>query len=120
MIKENELRVGGTYMLPSGYNRLPSGEVTLSAQEMAFIFEVGCFDEINPILLTEEWLIRFGFKKCGELYIKNQIEIWYNEPTKRFYHTEQNIGVNTNYVHQLQNLYFALTWEELESSADLK
>jgi len=63
--------------------------------------------------LTEEWLVEFGFKKVGELYIKNQIEIWYNEPTKRFYHSEQNIGVNTNHIHQLQNLYFALTNQEL-------
>jgi hypothetical protein len=73
-------------------------------------------EEIEPIPLTEEWLLKFGFHldsyKNFEL---NNINInrlnfkltifedddWYDIPIK------------TKYVHQLQNLYFALTGEEL-------
>ena len=72
---------------------------------------------LQPIPLTEEWLLKFGFKQISErVYIKN-------------YHYGYEFGItnifiikNDNYfmrykhiqhVHELQNLYFALTGEEL-------
>jgi hypothetical protein len=72
------------------------------------------YDEIKPIELTEEWLLKFGFKQTfiskihltfdkGSFHLLkrvNHIQIWY-----------ENIDVK--YVHQLQNLYFALTNQEL-------
>ena len=84
---------------------------------------------IEPIPLTEEWLLKFGFTKG---YTK-----WgYNIPDWMFDITAFiGIGLNGNkqwfnlycvngetkqifqsiyYVHQLQNLYFALTGQELE------
>lgn len=86
----------------------------------------------KPIPLTEEWLLKFGFEKIEAktdriLYRFNST---YNESLINFeMHLFNNGGVsifdinnNTgfgnrlttmNYVHQLQNLYFALTNEEL-------
>ncbi len=70
--------------------------------------------DFKPIPLTEEWLVKFGFKKLrDELYTQNNIEVWHKD--SGFYHTEMNVGLNLDYVHQLQNLYFALTGEELKS-----
>ena len=77
-------------------------------------------EEIEPILLTEKWLLKFGFKKTtdGFLKIKTRkrgvcLEI--NLKTKRFilfnsFFTEL---LFLEHVHQLQNLYFALTGQEL-------
>lgn len=72
--------------------------------------------DIEPIPLTEEWLLRFGFEsnpyqdryELGEIYIdcdktRGKLELW---------ESKTNIIINT--VHQLQNLYFALTGKELE------
>ena len=78
----------------------------------------------KPIPLTEDWLLKFGFEeKCS---IKNrfinradfELEfqgdkvaycVWGGEDAP---HLTQFFG-HCKYVHQLQNLYFALTGEEL-------
>lgn len=73
----------------------------------------------QPIPLTEEWLIKFGFefKPTGEEVYEQTwklsgFEIWqHNEGFCHDFH----IGGNLHYVHQLQNLYFALTGEELKT-----
>jgi hypothetical protein len=73
--------------------------------------------DLQPIPLTEEWLLKFGFKRrynapamlinYGELQSVFTINIVKNE----FYFTYGDLQVK--YLHQLQNLYFALTNEEL-------
>ena len=80
--------------------------------------------EYNPIPLTEEWLLKLGFKykkwddhfiiKNGNYFnsIKKYDDGWY-------YNTDESEATcyyltTIKYVHQLQNLYFALTSEELE------
>jgi len=73
-------------------------------------------EKIEPIPLTEEWLVKLGFEK-------NETGFYYKG---RFtYHNEYGwkileqwvknwVGVSElKYVHQLQNLYFSLTGEEL-------
>jgi len=74
-------------------------------------------DDYEPIPLTEEWLDKFGFEN-------NSI----NLDEEGFLHLDISFigGVNVyindmeyphiNHVHQLQNLYFALTQEEIKCS----
>lgn len=79
-------------------------------------------DYLIPIPLTEEWLLKFGFDRpfAPPIY-----EIVTANLDKRFrihkvgekswmlgYY--ESITASIEYVHQLQNLYFALTGEELE------
>lgn len=79
---------------------------------------------INPIPLTEEWLLKFGFeKKIDDLfaiklkYLYNSVKYYEDEKIWIYYNDDNNAGCNAiadfKYVHQLQNLYFALTGEEL-------
>jgi len=73
-------------------------------------------NDLKPIPLTEEWLLKFGFRteesSCFELdniQINTSRELmWIN--TKCKYNIE--IGM-PDYIHQLQNLYFSLTNTEL-------
>lgn len=74
----------------------------------------------EPIPLTEEWLERLGFEDLPDWLNEWKKDIyWLNEVGETF---QLGIGVTTpkwqrtqiKYVHQLQNLYFALTGEELE------
>lgn len=72
--------------------------------------------EFQPIPLTEEWLLKFGFKKELDSFyrIKNSylLEVLFHD--KGFTITTQSVCLNhINYLHQLQNLYFALTGAEL-------
>lgn len=81
-------------------------------------------DEIEPIPLTEEWLERFGFRK-GHLFdtvLYLSSTNWHISSHNGIYQlnykespSEPWIPVckDMKYVHQLQNLYFALTGEEL-------
>lgn len=66
-------------------------------------------EDYEPIPITEEWLLKLGFDKDGQAPGRlildcefGNVEIWLN-------------GSNQlcEYVHQLQNLYFALTGKEL-------
>jgi hypothetical protein len=76
-------------------------------------------NEIKPIPLTEEWLIKFGFELCDN----TKYNIWSNEHfvitdilmqgDSFLWFIKEDESLNLNYVHQLQNLYFALTCEEL-------
>jgi len=97
-------------------------------------------NKINPIPITEEWLIKFGFelkekrfypKKPCSFYIQmNGVRIAPDEFDVRFYIGQEfvehipNVSTTTKhqlimgtsiirYVHQLQNLWFILLSEEL-------
>lgn len=70
----------------------------------------------KPIPLTEEWLFKFGFELNNKGWSKDNIDyfIEYNDNifdvvAYSFYY----IIAQIKYVHQLQNLYFALTGKEL-------
>ena len=65
----------------------------------------------HPIGLTREWLIKFGFEEA--------LNGWWS-PCEEYSYREGNFYLGANiflakidYVHQLQNLPFALTNEEL-------
>ena len=70
--------------------------------------------EFRPIPLTEDWLLKFGadnslymrYLDFGYFDIYKLNDVWYVEK-------EGVTLCELKYVHQLQNLYFALTREEL-------
>jgi len=86
------------------------------------------FDTIFGIPLTDEWLFKFGFSKnendvlqiettlmplsitLSDNYPDEKYKAWVYEDEKSRYHIISN---NIKHVHQLQNLYHALTNEEL-------
>jgi hypothetical protein len=77
--------------------------------------------EFEPIPLTEEWLLKFGFNKISDSYginisissyILTTVALLYSIDI--FKKTNVYYGlIEIKHVHQLQNLYFALTGEEL-------
>jgi hypothetical protein len=86
---------------------------------------IGIKDEMNqdyqPIPLTEEWLLKFGFETSKRLwdsfsrsyyYLSKKDKLCFNlhESKNIFYMYEYK---HIKHVHQLQNLYFALTGTEL-------
>jgi hypothetical protein len=77
-------------------------------------------EDYLPIPLTEEWLLKFGFTKVSTNYECGFLLLWGNLKTGTvdFVLTEPHSNKRhitaLRYVHQLQNLYFALTGEELK------
>jgi hypothetical protein len=75
--------------------------------------------DIQPIPLTEEWLLKLGFtdeEDYLELEIHESLSIIYVGYLALMLDGViiQINDVNSDKVHQLQNLYFALTGEELK------
>jgi len=121
-MKANELRLGNYVFLKS---KLKPYEIS-SGHDIEEIDDAPENFDAEPIPLTEEWLLKFGFEIDG---------VWAHK-TKKIspkkllgYMNGGNIFIcqigehirfqevflcNCQYVHQLQNLYFALTSEELE------
>lgn len=81
-----------------------------------------CSDDSNrysPIPLTEDWLEKFGLV-CDK--DADEFEEWYNPDVESWFILKDKVGgyyypygssIEIDFVHQLQNLYFALTGEEL-------
>ena len=67
---------------------------------------------INPIPITEEWLIKFGFSQTRHAWIYELFGFKYHVRAKRF-KVCNGYWINIDVVHKLQNLYFELTKEEL-------
>jgi hypothetical protein len=90
-------------------------------------------DAFSPIPLTEEWLLKFGFTKGPESFFISHNDLTYHLESRadvgfkdggyfmgiRYDDWEQDpvtiqkFTYDVKYVHQLQNLYFALTSQEL-------
>jgi hypothetical protein len=112
-----ELRIGNWVKLPKDKvgDEL---EAPITAIGIKIQSEEDCYE---PIPITEEWLEKFGFVLDeGEWHIPPfEVCIKYHEITGfRFCLHNEVDGTLTfvrkvKYIHQLQNLYYALTGKEL-------
>lgn len=113
-IKSKQLRIG---------NLVKEGEVRIICDDLIFIKESSfSLENFEPIPLTEEWLLKFGFApknnsspqtfhKIGQYNFK--VGKWKSNTSGISLICCNSLGRHIDYVHQLQNLYFALTNEEL-------
>lgn len=114
-MKASELRIGNLVT----YNGKEISITPNALFEFYYIHNTHANSKIDrrdykPILLTEEFLLRAGFKK-GTLIYKNDSFNFNGEIVFKGEDSFRYFGTNAKlkYVHQLQNLYFALTGEEL-------
>lgn len=122
MIQANELRLGNLI----DFEGLPSVVKEIDSQGVVvFIGETGETEwidlfQFNPIPLTEEILLKCGFEKIENnwkvLSYSNVFYFsWERLAGSAFSLDNESIYLpHIEYLHQLQNLYFALTGEELE------
>jgi hypothetical protein len=126
-MKANELRIG---------NYVKYDFLAMAIFEPEYQIENGADIQVHqnhtsfyPIPLTEEWLLKFGFKfnenkgqyETGnhfkvysngiDIAIRNgDFRLWWENDDDTYYNT---YWTAIKHVHQLQNLFFALTEEEL-------
>jgi len=108
-MKASELRIGN--LIEDGMNN--NGQANV---EILRLMDEHPKHPYRPIPLTEEWLLRFGFN--NEVYTNGGFLKWQKGefklldrrlPNTQYHEPKASI----DFVHQLQNLYFALTGEEL-------
>lgn len=133
MLKSNEIRIGN-YVLANNKVETIYG----ISEDYPFLdtteYGFGAIDwrDIKPIELTEDWFVRFGFKKVNEYYHIPCLDIdycfkyadfrddygFYIQYTDSPFAEDDGkyypVSFRIKYVHQLQNLYFALVGEELK------
>lgn len=118
-MKANELRIGNwvNKRLKSGNGRVLSQKI--GPQDIVRIYEgVGSFN-YEPIPLTEEWLVGLGFVSLSDILEFGRGKYFIRKRYDKNFEMLQGLEYNSftkafKYVHQLQNLFFALTGEELE------
>lgn len=113
-MKANELRIGN--LVRNNMN----GEILKPCDVLCDGINTDNYEGLNygfiePIPLNEEWLLKFGFEIVNgwddyKGYKKDEVEIETDFNNQEF---SNYINKKVQYVHQLQNLYFALTGIEL-------
>ena len=119
-MKATELRLGNYVYHESSTCKL---ETVLAFEDV---------EEYNPIPLTEEWLLKFGFWRnnnlCKRWFLAEAYLLERGWTQHRFYIYLEKKRISARhgcmgdsnhlkylkYVHEFQNLFFALTGEELE------
>jgi hypothetical protein len=118
-MKINELRIGN-YISPLGRGTtVVEGLCIWDGLIQSSNFAERGIEDFEPIPLTEEWLLKFG---CIEVYenafqdVDSTFIVEFKENKFIVYLICPMPWVKLEYikyVHQLQNLYFALTGEEI-------
>jgi hypothetical protein len=131
----NELRIG---------NWVYALKETPEPVTIGIEFNIYFYRDYSPIPLTEDWILKFGFELYDYLpndemsdnpdfiYLSYKMELegkrYYYSMTNTEWHdwqfckkvewAEEMLIASCQYVHQLQNLYFALTGTELQFKND--
>jgi len=135
MINENEIRIGNWFHHTEQWSTM-QGDNTLDSFDFKWTssswYQIGecllSLEVLEPIPLTENWLLKFGFNKDykqGYVGIDvNNSDFVLTEPLvigewQTNYIFQFNAGnlskfTELKYVHQLQNLFFTITGKELE------
>ena len=133
-INVNELRIGSIVGI-ANYMNFKAVKVTEIRKERVLVEgSVGIYSSKNhkiiPIEISEEWLLKLGFEVyyesqfCKRLELTSNTEICYAFSNVEAYKGAVGFSYvgkvvqNIKFLHQLQNLYFALTGSELVFSTE--
>ena len=110
-MKKEDLRIGNYINIHETFVQMEIIDFNFSSSFM------------NPIILTKEWLIKFGFVFSIDTWYLTGFAIWETECGDKkgneymgFFYELREVGMmdrQIKYIHELQNLYFALKGEEL-------
>ena len=124
MVQPNELRIGNYVDIVTCY---PKEKIILEIREDSIVTtdgDIKTLPWVHGMYITEEWLLKFGF---GFNKSRSRFNVFENDAFSLFCSFDQANGfqiwfetelsecpLNVEYIHQLQNIYFALTQKELE------
>ena len=119
-MKANELRIGNWIVDEKAPNTPEQVDLRLLKVVQEVDGKYGDYERMQPIPLNEEWMGKLGFSHTDEnddwqhgttLSWNKQGQVCLHEVAQERWAL---VAIDVKYVHQLQNLYFALTGEELE------
>jgi hypothetical protein len=108
-MKVEELRIGNLVNIGGEINKI-------ELVDFVDIYEHKTLFHYQPIPLTDEWLIKLGFETDGVEWWNSIIVLGIFKDGLNYLPTEEihyRVGQEFKYVHQLQNLHYAITEDEL-------
>jgi hypothetical protein len=110
-MKNTEIRIG---------NYVYRNDILVTVDEQTFWDMKNNPEQYKPVPLTEDWREKFGFEKTKfESSIKTLkyewTSIYFNNGYVEISVSGHSCPVSIQHVHQLQNLYFSLTNQELKA-----
>jgi hypothetical protein len=128
-MKANELRIGNyvkhprnDFAMVESIQRSAQGLYALTFKDEAAGYWIEHDGEsiCEGIPLTEDWLIKFGaFKETTNILILSRFKLIWKDKYKYWYvidRNEETYYTKLEFLHEFQNLYFALNGEELKLS----
>ena len=124
-LNHKEFRIGNLVEYDGRVFEIDSvSEVLPTLNTIEFGIGVVDWNNLKPIPLNEDWLVKFGFENVDDEidyseFVLNYVTIEGNGSDKQEpFHFVRGVDyrerkTEIKYVHQLQNLYFALTGIEL-------
>jgi hypothetical protein len=119
-MKANELRIGNQVYVNNSVHTLTATDILTISQHELFGLEIS---SSNPIKLTEDMLLKSGFKfeyekVADRVYSKGEFVLYWNRQNGySFFYHDKLLSKGFFYWHQLQNLYFDITGNNLFLSA---
>ena len=123
-MKAEELRIGNWFSEDFHVDESKQTYAQITAEDILDLYDDPLDDFYQPIPITEEWLLRFGFyyQSSDKNYVvKSKQEN--NNSIKKIdgdwcYNNDYSDAAcyfvtDIKYVHQLQNMYYVLNEEEL-------
>ena len=120
VLKESDLRIGNFIKVISSTKTFDPFITQAKGCDIVRIEEKSFnYWNYEPVVLNEDWLLKFGFKKtigtseCN--FTNGSYNIFINSlgEVNFYFFKESDWYQKLNYVHELQNLYFSLTGSEL-------
>lgn len=121
-LEPNELRYGNYVLHNDAIDTICEiGQSYNGYTEKQGYFNFGKYS-IEPIPLTEQWLINFGFDKSWDstffnLVLPNKYKVYISISLElesyQLCQSVQGFSIDIKFVHDLQNLYYSLTKQEL-------
>jgi hypothetical protein len=115
-MKASDLRIGNyVYDTLGKVNKIDLEAITYIVKEP--------HNQVKPIPLTKEWLLKIGFEFAVDTWYLNGFSLWETEfgddkgatGIGYFYELRAKgmMDKHIQYLHELQNLYYSLTGEEI-------
>ncbi len=121
-MKVTDLRIGNYIQTANGIDEV-RGVLNRNCFKDVFLVKNGDveIEDLQPIPLTEEWLLKLGFEEnAGNTFsIKVESDCFKIEIYKKIFFPYEYKGmllpaIRLKYIHELQNLYHAITGNELK------
>ena len=126
MVSKNELKIGN-WLYDQNYTLFQVSSIIENGVDYdtefggeIHMYECNLYENLQPVPITEEWLLKFGAKivlvKEIKYFVINGLSFLHNGVDGYYMGLGKGFSVYVGYVHKLQNIYYEIRGKELTLS----